>query len=75
MATVTLNPAYMWDCDECGTENFCRGIIAEMSEEDLAELREEHGIEEHETGDWMTMPETVVCKVCSAEFETQHFSE
>lgn len=75
MEPVELRPAYAWTCNECGRDNFCNGIIAEFSPEDLEELRQEHGIESHETGDWMSMPETVTCQHCQAEFESRHHSE
>jgi uncharacterized Zn finger protein len=35
---VVLRPAYCWDCDSCGRENFERGIIQEFSLEDLKGL-------------------------------------
>jgi rubredoxin len=66
---VELLPAYMWDCPECGGENFERGIVPEMSEEDKAELREEHGVVED--GHWMLMPSKVTCRHCEATFDTK----
>jgi hypothetical protein len=37
--SVELRPAYAWDCDECGRENFSNGIVAELSNEERDELR------------------------------------
>ena len=75
MKTAELRPAYAWTCDQCGRDNFCNGIVAELSEEESAELRDEHGIDMTETGDWMRMPETVECRYCGDVFSTRHFHE
>jgi hypothetical protein len=72
---IVLRPAYVWDCPECGREVFVRGIVPEMADEDLVALREEHGIEPWEEGDFVMLPETVVCPECSASFETMHFKD
>lgn len=75
LTKIELRPAYLWTCEECGRDNFCRGIVAELSEEEIALLREEHGIEDHETGDWMRGPDRVTCLWCGATFETLAFGE
>lgn len=72
---VELRPAYSWDCDECGAENFTRGLIPELSAEDLAELRDEHGVQPWEAGDFMAMPDTVKCHSCAGVFPTQHMKD
>jgi hypothetical protein len=72
---VELRPAYVFDCDECGRENFVRGIVPEFSEEELAEIRLEQGIEPWEMGDFVTMPEVVKCQHCNAVFESAHFKD
>lgn len=71
MQTVELHPASVWDCEECGRENFCRLVRPEFSEADLAELKEDHGVEAHETGEFLTFPETVKCQFCFTEFATE----
>lgn len=72
---VELRPAYAWDCPDCGREVFERGVVPEMSPEDAAELRQEAGLEPHEEGDFVMMPEGVVCPHCKAQFWTQHFRD
>lgn len=72
---VELRPAYAWDCDECGVENFTRGLIPELSAEDLAELRDEHGVQPWDEGAFVAMPETVKCHACGAVFSTQHIKD
>jgi rubredoxin len=71
---VRLRPAYAWTCPECGCDHFERGIVPEMSEEDLQHLREEHGIEPEEDGVFVMMPDSVFCLDCKRDFETIHYS-
>lgn len=71
MPSVTLRTAYAYDCEDCGRENFVRAVIAEMSPEDQAWLRTEHGVEECATGDFVMMPESVTCGFCGAVFEAK----
>lgn len=73
--TVEMHPAYVYDCSECGRENFVRAVVHEFSAEDLQELKEEQGVESCETGDFVTIPETVTCDHCDCEFETEYFRE
>ena len=72
---VNLRPAYVWDCPECGIENFCRGIVPEMSDEDLEELRSEQGIQPWEDGDFVMMPDEVQCEACNRVFTAQHLKD
>lgn len=69
-AKIELHPAHVWDCDECGRENFCRGIVVEPSEEERAEMEEAMG-EPFVMGDWLTAPNEVTCAHCGAEFDTE----
>lgn len=71
---AVLHQAYVWDCEECGRENFQRAIV--MSEEekqaDIKQMRED-GEEVPEYIDMMsccTYPVKVTCKHCSQEFTT-----
>jgi hypothetical protein len=43
----------MWDCDECGEENFERGFIPEGDAQALEEVKRESGLEQ----------ETMLCAV------------
>lgn len=71
MKTASLSLAYVWDCDDCGRENFVRSIVAEFSPEEMQELRDEHGVQPWEEGAFVTCPDTVKCGFCGAEFETE----
>lgn len=75
LPTVELRPAYVWDCSDCGREHFHNGLIAEMSEEEEQELRDEHEVSSWDTGIWMSIPETVECKWCGSKFRVIHYSE
>ena len=72
---VILRPAYVWDCPDCDRENFARGVVPEMSEDALARLRLEHGIQPWEEGDFVMMPKTVTCTECGAVFACAHFKD
>jgi hypothetical protein len=72
---VVLRLAYSWDCEECGRESFVRGIVPEMSADDIAALREEHGVEAWEAGDFLMMPDEVECAFCGARFATTHMKD
>lgn len=67
---VELHPAFVWDCDNCGRENFVRSIVGEFDEETMREMREEHGITEYECGEWHTAPRSVKCRYCGSAFAT-----
>lgn len=74
MEEIELRPAFQWTCEACGRDHFAAGIIAELSIEERIELARDHGITEFvPAGDWMTMPETVTCPDCGAEYRTRHF--
>lgn len=72
---VELHPAFIWDCPECGREQFERGIVAEFSEEDRDAMMEEQGLNPGLDGDWMLAPDQVTCNACGAVFKTKHMGE
>lgn len=65
---IELRPAFTWDCPECGREHFVRVRIPEFSVSELSELKEEHGINEWEAGNFIAAPKIVCCKYCNLEF-------
>tara|TARA_R110000868_G_scaffold290125_1_gene550349 strand:- start:60 stop:281 length:222 start_codon:yes stop_codon:yes gene_type:complete len=69
LPTVQLNIAWMWDCEDCGRENFERTFVPEVNPERMAELAEEIG----DDGETMlcAFPFEVVCEHCGSEFETE----
>jgi hypothetical protein len=68
-----LHPAYVWDCDECGAENFTRAVVHEFSPEEAGELTDA-GLSPT-TGNWMTYPDVVRCRSCQHEFDARHFRQ
>lgn len=73
MESIELRPAFAYDCEYCGKENFVNGIVLDLSKEESEELKEEYGIEEYEQGNWMSMPKNVICKYCKTNFLTNHY--
>lgn len=72
---VVMRPAFAWDCPECGCENFARGMVPDLPEEQLVAMRDEQGIEPWEDGDFVMMPERVKCDHCGAVHEATHFKD
>ena len=72
---VELRPAFAWDCPQCGVELFERGLVPEMADEDLHELREDHGVQPWDLGDFVEMPSRVQCPECGESFVTVGFRE
>lgn len=70
MKSIELHLAFVFDCDYCGRENFVRSVTGDFSEEELQELREEHGVEVYKLGEWHTRPGVVKCNFCGAGFLT-----
>jgi hypothetical protein len=68
MKTVELHLAYFWQCDDCGQENFCRSVVAQMSAEDRADMAEQ-GFAPGVAGDWQTRPDVVCCSLCGEKFK------
>jgi rubredoxin len=66
--SIPLRLAYAWDCPDCGREVFERGIVPEMAPEDMAKLREEHGVEPWMEGDFLLAPDEVKCPFCKSRF-------
>jgi hypothetical protein len=76
--TVELFQAFLWTCDDCGRDNFERGITVapeSISREDLpvgvgidTEAIQEW-MENGCHGDWVTNPSKVRCSHCGSEFE------
>lgn len=68
---VELSPAYMWDCPNCGRENFQRAITVAMTEEDRLEM----DLSIDEGGCWQSYPNIVICRFCEQQYETQHVTD
>lgn len=69
MQKVELHTAFAWTCDNCGRDNFTRGIqpSPESLEVDERELLSE--------GEWVMRPNMVVCTACSTHFHVEEPSE
>jgi len=70
MAQIELHPAFVWDCDECGRQNFERAIIPPFqSKADEERAREMLDITSEE-GFPVIAPFNVSCRRCGTQFET-----
>ncbi|HVL14133.1 MAG TPA: hypothetical protein VM529_16300 [Gemmata sp.] len=78
MSIVNLSPAYVWDCEDCGRENFQRAVSLKLDPRDDGDaetIRRMHGLSEGEPipptlgVGMMTRPNRVTCKHCGTEFE------
>lgn len=70
MKSTEIRQAFEWTCDNCGIDQFERAILAETDAETLAAMREEHGIQPWEQGNYLMAPAKVTCKQCGETFGT-----
>ena len=61
MTKVDLRVAWEWTCDDCGTDQFERSMLHEISEGG--------GVPE----DFLSHPLDLQCKVCGKEYEANLF--
>jgi hypothetical protein len=82
--SVELLPAFLFVCDECGRDNFSRMHRIEPESLEGTEIAEEIGRENAELaetfgltvgGDYMVMPDEVVCEFCGTVFEVNDGDE
>lgn len=69
-----LQTAYLWTCDNCGRDNFIRSIKCDeqvLDEQERQELRDEHGIQPFDIGEWVMQPDEVTCEFCKSTYETR----
>ncbi len=65
--TVELHPAFVWNCNACGRENFSKEVVLKMSHEEKLDLWDRHGCVQ---SDLSMEPMTVTCKQCKTEENT-----
>jgi len=70
MEHVELHQAFMWDCPECGLENFARSVRLELSPEEIEEMSENFGVASSTDSRFSIIPENVTCKHCEKKFIT-----
>lgn len=73
MEKVELLPAFVWDCPQCGRENFVRGLVPELDEDELAEVRDRLGVEPWEEGFPLMAPSEVECSHCKSGWQSIDF--
>ena len=77
MKEVEIHPAHVWTCDECGRDNFERGVQADfLTPQEYRDICEEMGVfdpaiqDEPPVGMLMTAPQEVTCRYCGETFRT-----
>lgn len=71
LETVELRLAFEWTCPDCGVDFFARSMMVDLGPSELQELRDEHGVEAWETGEFQMMPRAVYCTRCGKYFKTK----
>lgn len=84
MKKVELHPASVWDCDDCGRENFVRLMRPESLEDKEATIEaimEMHDVLRFEAeraaehGEFVISPKTVRCVYCGSTFDATFTAE
>lgn len=75
---VEVHQAWMWDCPDCGTENFERSVTADLTREEAIELAKDIGeldefseVPENYSCDFVTAPIEVHCRQCAHIFDVE----
>lgn len=75
MKLIELRTAFAFDCDNCGKENFVRGVVHEFSKEEMDDLKDRFNIDRSILGDWISCPEIVECQYCNTKFISLNYNE
>lgn len=79
MAKASLHSAYVWDCDNCGKENFARAVSSDLDDDE----REEAYRHFNDLEPWAELPEhwrdfeivtypmKVTCHNCGTAYDTE----
>jgi hypothetical protein len=71
MARVELHPAYWFLCDNCGAEQFVRSPVAELTDDEREEMRDNYDVQSWESGVFHEIPQWVTCDNCHTEMQTE----
>ena len=69
---VDLRLAFEWTCEECGRDIFEHAITIDKSsfdKEELEEIIESFGLDEHEEGVLQMAPQEVLCPYCKIKYK------
>lgn len=74
LRSVEVHHAYLWICDDCGRDNFCRNEVAPAAVQDALNerAREQFGVDPEDLagGSWTAPPDVVTCAHCGGVFTT-----
>ena len=68
---VILEQAWVWTCPRCKNQWNAEMAIAELTPDEKESMMIDHGVFGAETGDFVTKPSVVECKVCEFEYATE----
>lgn len=71
MDYAEMSPALVWDCEECGRENFQRCIIKDADPEEREGICDDLGLDpesEHVSVRVAHEPRTVTCRYCDTTY-------
>lgn len=68
---IELEPAHRWQCPDCHEKNFVECVPCEFTDDEIVELKYEHGIDPLQGGEFLTAPKHVVCQRCFSKFEVE----
>jgi len=67
---VELRLAFEWTCVVCGIDHFERSMMPDLGDDELQELRDEHGVQPFDVGQFQAQPTSVTCSHCGTVFQT-----
>lgn len=78
MPTVEVHPAWVFTCDECGQDSFCRSVVIEIDDPferwqagvQMGVIEAWQEVEDIPEGIFQSYPNIVTCGHCGAQFET-----
>lgn len=79
LSGIILYSAFTWLCPKCKKRNYIKGKIAQLTDEDKEEIREEMGVKSWEQGEdideneYLTIPDEVVCKKCFEHYDVENY--
>lgn len=80
MTTVELHAAFVWTCDDCGRDNFTRGVTVAPESIDPGDLPDARNADAEAIGEWLESggggdflmaPDAVTCGHCGSRFATE----
>lgn len=74
---VEIHDAFVYDCPNCGRENFIRSFSEDLTPDEVNELVDKYGEDPEywSSGCWASRPTEVTCEFCSSSYETYSWDQ